>query len=248
MNVQNNPAGRLHDILRLAQEQHPNHSARDAWGKVFEVSPADTGSLLKMLADLINLVHETKKSIGRLDDVNHEIHLRPFAKIETLLSQINLEAPWSHSRSQIDEPMLYGLQFSADRLSRISDYTQISSEELAELRTQIEEISTHVSASNTIPLHLKLLLLRNLEAIRYALIAYRIRGIDGLQVEIERSVGSLFIHQAEIETFVAQPEQPKHFQEFYALVDRLNKVVTLARSTKELAVPALQFFKQLLLP
>ena len=109
MKVKNNPAGRLHDLLRLAKQQGSKLPVRTVWAKVFDIEPADTGILLQMLADLITLVSETKISIERLDDVDHEIYLKPFAKIEKFFSQVNLDAAWEPWLKQLDEPTLYGL-------------------------------------------------------------------------------------------------------------------------------------------
>jgi len=244
MEVKNNPAGRLHDLLSAARNQNGKESARKAWAAVFGIEPDDTGALLKMLADLIDLVHETKTSIQRLDDVNHQLHLKPFKKIEALLSQLNLEAGWEHSKAQLDEPTLYGLQFSSDKLSRISGFTQIANDEISLLRKQLDDLVSSVVDSN-LPQDVKFLLLRNLEAIRHALLAYRVRGIEGLQEEVERSLGSVMLHRDEIAASKNKPEERKVWETFFKLVEQLNKVVTLARNSKELAAPAIQAITQL---
>src|SRR5689334_11826717 len=103
MQVKNNPAGRLFDILNLARQQGPRESARKVWATVFDVSPDDTGSILKMLADLIDLAHETKAAIRKLDDIDHKLHLRPFKNIEKLLSHLNMESAWEPLKNQIDD-------------------------------------------------------------------------------------------------------------------------------------------------
>ena len=241
MDVKNNPAGRLHDILAAARQQSPKEPARKAWAAVFQIQPEDTGTLLKMLADLIDLVHETKASIQRIEDVDQKLHLRPFKKIEALLSQLNLDAGWEHWKNQIDETTLYGLQFSADKLSRVSGFTQVANDDLADIRSKIDALVAEV-ADSSLSQDLKLLLLRNLEAVRHALLAYRVRGIEGIQEEIERSVGSVLLHQEEIRT--ALPEDRQVWQTFFAIVERLNKLVTLARNSKELAAPAMQALTQ----
>jgi hypothetical protein len=244
VDVKNNPAGRLHDLLRAAQQQPGKEPARKVWSAVFSVDATDTGALLKMLADLIDLVDETKKAIGRLQDVDHQLYLKPFKKLETLLSQINLEAGWEHWRQQLDEPTLYGLQFSADRLARESGYTHIDNDELAQLRKDVEDLVARMLDAD-LPDSLKALFLRNLEAIRHALLAYRIRGIDGLQQEIERSVGSIILHKEQISSASTNSPQGGVWKSFFELIARLHQLVALARNSKELAVPALAAITQL---
>lgn len=242
MEVKNNPAGRLYDILDSARRQNPKESARKAWAAVFQVEPGDTGAILQMLADLISLMGEARTSIQRLEDVDQGLHLRPFAKIQSLLSTINLDATWEHWRNQIDETTLYGLQFSSDKLSRVSGSTQISSDELAEIRATVDELVATV-ADSRLPTELKALLLRNLEAIRLSLTAYVVRGIDGIRAEVERSLGSILLHQEAISQ--TAPEDRKVCDRFFKLVGRLGQLVSLAYTTKELAAPAIKALEQL---
>ena len=243
MEVKNNPAGRLYDILESARRQNPKEPTRKAWAAVFHVEPSDTGSLLQMLADLIGLVGETKSSIQRLDGVDHDLHLKPFTKIEKLLSSINLDASWEGWRNQIDDTTLLGLQFSADQLSRISGFTQIPSEELDEIRTSVDELFNAVVDSN-LPSELKSLLVRNLESIRLALAAYLVRGIDGIREEVERSFGSILLYQQEIRQ--AKPEEREVCTKFFKLVGRLSQLVSLAYASKELAAPAIRALEQMI--
>lgn len=243
MEVKNNPAGRLYDILEAARRQNPKEPTRKAWAAVFHVESDDTGSLLQMLADLIGLVSETKSSIQRLDGVDHELHLKPFKKIEKLLSSINLEASWENWRNQIDETMLLGLQFSADQLSRISGFTEIPSEELDAIRAAVDELFNTVVDSD-LPADLKSLLIRNLESIRLALVAYLVRGIDGIRDEIERSFGSILLYRQEIRQ--AKPEEREVCSKFFKLVARLSQLVSLAYTSKELAAPAIKALEQMI--
>lgn len=242
MEVKNNPAGRLYDILELARRQSGKESARKAWAAVFEVDSSDTGTLLQMLADLIDLVHKTKVAIQQFDDANQDLHLRPFRVIENLLSNINFDAPWENWRAKIDDTTLYGLQFSADKLSRISGFTQISSDDIAEVRKTVDELFNSV-ADSKLPQDLKALLLRNLESIRLALAAYRVRGIDGLRDEIERSFGAVLLHQEEIKE--ASSTDRNLWEGFFKLVGRLHKLVSLAYVGKELAAPAIKALTQI---
>jgi|CXWL01.1.fsa_nt_gi hypothetical protein len=207
MEVKNNLAGRLYDILNAAQQQSPHETARKAWVAVFEeIEPDDTGALLKMLADLIDLVHETKNSIQRLQDVDQTLYLRPFVRIESLLSRIDLDAKWEYWRNQIDDATLQGLQFSADKLSRTSSFTQIPHGDLADLRKDLDELINSVIDSS-LSQDVKILLLRNLEELRHVLIAYRISGIEGLQAEIERSLGSVLLHKDQIKASKTESEE-----------------------------------------
>jgi hypothetical protein len=243
--VKNNPAGRLHDLLELARQQNPRISSRTAWAAVFGVEAADTGALLKMLADLIDLSHETKSAIQRLQDVDHDIYLRPFKKIEAALSHVSFEAPWEHSKNHLDDQTLYGLKFASDRLARVSGYTQITADELDSLRQSLEQVLSDVLNSQ-LPQSLKLLFVRNIEALRHALLAYKIRGIEGLEEELARAVGSLVLHKDEIPPPGTKSPDRKAWESFFVLVDRFNKVVELAKNAGSVAVPAIPVVLEML--
>ncbi len=237
MDVKNNPAGRLHDLLTSAQSQSPRETSRKAWASVFGVEENNTGALLNMLADLIDLVDESKRQIGRLSDVDHAIYLKPFGRIERLLSNVNLDAPWEQWKTQLDETTLYGLQFGADQLSRTSGFTHIKNADLAQLQKDVEALISQVMESG-LPNNLVALVLRNLEAIQHALLAYRVRGIEGLEQEIERSVGSMILHKSEVSRASADVAHQKVWGSFFELMARLHKLVSFAKDSKELAAPA----------
>ena len=245
MEVKNNPAGRLYDLLLTAQKQSVKEPARNAWAKVFDVEPADTGSLLKMLADLVGLVSQTRSSIERLEDVDHALYLKPFKKLEAFFSQVNLDGQWAHWQNQLDEPTLYGLQFAADRLSRNAGSTSISEKDLESLRAELEQLVTSVLGSD-LPQGLKALFLRSLESVRHALLVYRIRGIDGLEQELERAVGSLLLNREHIPPKGDKSPPRKFWEQFFLVVDRINRAVTLCRGTSELAGPTIQAIGQII--
>lgn len=243
MEVKNNPAGRLFDILDSARRQNGKESARKAWASVFEIDPSDTSALLQMLAELINLAGETKASIQKLDDVDHELHLKPFTKIEALLSRISLDSNWDNWKNQLDEVTLYGLQFSADKLSRRSGFSKLPEDEINSIRAAADDLFNVVSDSD-LPVELKALLLRNLESIRRAFATFKLQGIDGIHNEIERSFGSILLHRDAIKA--SKVEDQEIWEAFFNLVDRLNKLVALARNSTVLAAPAIQALARVL--
>lgn len=243
MEVKNNPAGRLHDLLQVAQRQPGKDKARNAWAKVFDIDSSDTALLLEMLADLIGLVSNTKASIERLENVEHALYLKPFKKLEKFFSQVNLDATWEHWQKQLDEPTLYGLQFAADQLSRSAGSTSISAEDIASLQEELENFVASVLESD-IPQGLKALFLRNLESVRHALLVYRIRGVDGLEHELERAIGSLMLNRQQIPPDGDNSEQRKFWEWFFVVVERINKAVTLSRGLKELAEPTVKAISQ----
>jgi hypothetical protein len=252
MDVKNNPAGRLQDLLAKARKQTPDPAAKHAWAAVFAVPPEDTGALLQMLADTIALVGEAKAAIQRLTDVDHALYLQPFKKVEALFSNLNLEAGWGQSKQHLDETTLYGLRIAADKLSRVSGYTHIDTAALAALRQDLEALLTEALGLTDLPKDLKELFVRNLEALRRALLAYQVRGIEGLQQELERTVGSLMLHRDQVKAAAAAGgTAAKFLKGFSACVKTVNELLAAAKTARDLvtdgraAAPALPEFLEI---
>jgi hypothetical protein len=233
MDVKVNPAGRLYDLLDAARQCPSESKAKTVWANVFGVPENDTAALLKMLADLIELVHKTAASIVRLSDIDHKLYLKPFTNIESLLSNINLDADWASLRERLDDSTLYGLQFGADRLARANGFTEINNEQLEALRAELDGLATQVLESH-LPQDVKMLFLRNLEALRQAWFTYRVRGVDCLESEVERSIGSILLHREQVRLAAPQSAERKMWEAFLKLVDRLSKFVTIAKNAKNL--------------
>jgi hypothetical protein len=233
LEVKTEPAGRLYDILQEGRTKPGDYPSRRVWASIFGVPEIDTGTILRMLAELIQLTYETKVEIEKLEDVDHQLYLRPFQRIESLFSQINLDAPWKHWKDQIDEPTIYGLQFCSDKLSRATNYTKIDNDEIEKIKNSLSELTDQVLETQ-LDSFLKQLLVRNLESLRQSLIAYRIKGIDGIQQEIELNLGSMVLHRDEIRQKYEHSKSGNLWKKYLSFLDGLNKTIAAAKNLKQI--------------
>lgn len=233
MEVKTEPAGRLFDIFKEARTKPATDSSRKVWSSIFGVPENETGTILKMLADLIQLTHETKAKIEQLDDIDHQLYLKPFTKIEQILSKINLDAGWQQWKDQIDETTIYGLQICSDKLNRITNYTKIKNDELDKIRKSLAELTDMVLEAD---LHtsLKQLLIRNLERLRQSLISYRIKGIEGIEQEVALNFGSVLLYREEIREKTETDENKTLWQRYFSFLSRLNIILATAKNIKQL--------------
>jgi hypothetical protein len=234
MEVKTEPAGRLFDILQEARSKPDQYKVRKVWAEVFGVKEDDTGTILRMIADLIQLTYKTKSQIEALNNVDHSLYLKPFNKIERMFSSINLEANWQGWKNQIDEPTIYGLQFCSDTLNRITKITALKNNEIEQIKKSLTELSDMVSHSSLEP-SLQLLLLRNIESLRQALIAYKIKGIDGIETEMELSLGSLFLNKDKVKDSVDKDNTDDVFKKYFKFLDGLHKTVSTAKKIDQLS-------------
>lgn len=233
MEVKTESAGRLLDILKEARGKPANNKVRRVWAEIFGLEENDTSTILRMIADLIQLTYKTKSQIQSLEDIDHSLYLKPFIKIEKMLSQINLEAQWQSWQQQIDEPTIYGLQFCSDKLNREERITAIKHTEIDKIKKSLTNLSDSISNSE-LESSLKLLLLRNLESLRQSLIAYKIKGIDGIATEIELNLGSLVLNKEKIVNAAKDDESKGFFKKYLNFLGGVNKTISTAKNLDEL--------------
>ena len=244
--VRNNPAGRLYDLIYAARQQPPSNTIRAVWAEVFGINPMDTILLLRSLADLIDLAAETKNALSRLPDVDVDLYLQPFASIEQLLSMMNIDRQWTEGINLIDKATLQGLQFGADKLSRVSGFTEIEQSDLDQLRESVEQLLNEILAAK-LPEALTQLFVRNLETLRQALLGYRLRGVQGLEQEMERALGSMVMHYDQVKACKEGSAEQKTWKSYAELLTRFNALVTAAKNIKELGVPAITYLLEKLM-
>jgi hypothetical protein len=237
--IKNNPAGRLLDILSEARLKKETTRVRTVWSEVFEIDDNDTGELLRMIAGVIDLIHDTKSSIDRVSNIDHDLYKRPFLKIERSLSRMNFDSQWKACKDDLDDSTLLGLRFCADQLERASAFTAASEIDLKEIIEDLAGLSEKVYGSD-ITDELKLLLIKNLEDVRRAILAYRITGLDGIDYQVERSLGSIILHKGEILKSRSDQEAKGVWDSYFRVLDKLHKIVSVARDTKELVGPAIR--------
>ncbi|MBC3766602.1 hypothetical protein [Neptunicella marina] len=134
MKVKSDPAGRLCDLLQEARTHSENVKVRNVWAAVFKIAESDTGAILRMLSDMIQVLYKTQSRIKDLKNINHDLFLKPFANIEKLFSQINLDGSWQTGKRLLDEPTIYGLQFCSDRLSREEKVSMVNHDEIERIQ------------------------------------------------------------------------------------------------------------------
>lgn len=234
MNVKTEPAGRLVDILQAAKTKHDQSKVKTVLAEVFNLDETDTESLLRIVADLIQLVYKTKKQIEEMENVNHDLYLKPFTRLELMLSTINLEAHWKSWKNYLDEHTIYGLQFASDQLSRISMVSSIANEEIDHIKNSLQSITDEILDSS-IDEDLKLLLIRNLESLRQALLAYKIKGIEGIETELALNIGSIILNKDKLQESAAHNESKSIFKKFSTFLEGVNKTVSTAKKVNEIA-------------
>lgn len=235
MTAQNNPTGRLYEIL---MDAHGKPSAnrnkkkiREIWAEVFDLDPSDTHSLLVRISALIDLTQRAKDSVQKLQGVNQEIYLEPFENIENALSLINFNAAWENFDRHLTEGTLVALNFCADTSANQSPLEKvIAKKKLEELLAEVNALLESVLDSDLSP-DLKRVIIFNLEGVRKAILDYRIYGIEGLRQVFEQNLGSMYVNK---EQFTEVKEEPE-VQKYFTIISRVGSLISIATGVKDLA-------------
>ena len=197
MSKLDNPAGRLYEILNEARSMPGTHRVGGAWADAFGVEPTDIRQIYALLLELMDLVDRAKKSVQQLD-VDHDLYLRWVPNVEHVLIYSQLGAKWAQLQPQLDDTTMNQLEFCSELLSRRTSEKVISDEDLSKLQMEVETLLDKVLSAN-LPEELKDVLIEKLEQIRQAILAYRVRGNEGLRRALGSSLGAMFLYREHIE-------------------------------------------------
>jgi chromosome segregation ATPase len=181
MATSNNPAGRLHGILREAKRQEDRLSVRAAWAAVFGFEENEIAKIYAHLAELSELLIRAESEF-RLLDVRHDVYLKHFPALKLAILAANLDEQWKQKKAQLTEHALDALEICSERLEMMRPESVVDTEKLEELRSEIASLFATIETSE-IPSELRSVLLGMLNSMQEALSQYRMRGVEGLRQE-----------------------------------------------------------------
>ena len=238
MITQENPASRLYHILLEAKKQPPSHSIGQVWSNVFKLEPGNTVEVFKIIISLCNLVDEIKELIVQDSEIDDELYLEHFPKIELVLKASGLTGSWSTVRDNLDDATLYSLKHCSNHLSKKFLEYRIEADSLEEL-IQLTNQFIEIVNAKIVNIKLKRVILDRLESIRNAIVNYRISGLDGLQKALEVNLGFIYSNKESLRESCSQDL----LEQYSKIVEFLQKVISVAAKTKSVVGTALNLLK-----
>ncbi|WP_085721530.1 hypothetical protein [Pseudomonas sp. B22(2017)] len=236
MDIKNNPVGRLHDILREAYSFKNTEVTQHVWQAVLDAPADDLGGLLKLLSDLIVLNGQAKQAVIDGIQGDQTLYLAPFKKTDQMFARIDLSGGWNNSKQFLDETTLNALAFGNHALEAKHGKCKLSSEQTIDFIEKLDQLLRDCLDSD-LPDSLKKLFHKNLESLRQALISYKISGVQGLEDEVDRLIGAMSRHSAEI--LDQADESSKGFMKsVFEVIGSINESIQLAETAMKLSGPA----------
>ncbi|MDC3884150.1 hypothetical protein KGZ16_06065 [Pseudomonas aeruginosa] len=236
-----NPLKELHEMMRAAVAMSPATTTLDVWAAVLECSSSNSIEMTQGLNRIIALIERSRRAISFIPG-DRERFVAPIQKLETMFQSQKLSNQWNDYRSYLDASTLTALDFGGYALSQFSPGS--SPEKSAAISEYIEKLDDLLAEALDADLSdpIKKLFIKHLEALRTALLRYRMEGPEALEAALDGAVGALHRNGASIR------DEPEEGQElFHRFWDMLPKVNELA-SGVENATALLGFVSPLLLP
>lgn len=189
-----NPAGRLHQLLRELSEQNPDAPLIGAWSHVLGVPPDDVILHIGGVADLVRQIQEA------VDGVGAEYLRAPVSRYrKTWASPI---FPRDHMPKQPLKPVLPSSE-SLEALELVSAQLHMvlpegvvpDGEELDRLREQLQELAASVRQADDLPDDVKQAIIARLLDVEKAIQHVHVGGPDAVRLATDAVMGTV-LHSA----------------------------------------------------
>jgi hypothetical protein len=193
---------------------------------------------IKLAEKQLSLIFEFKKLIRKAKmeiislDVNHELYLKYYHKIEALdRSVADLHKMyWKNYKQSVDALAMHGLEHCVELVKRKPLETAIDEDDLLKIKQEVENLTNEV-LEKKIDTALKKLIISLLENIKLAIIEYKINGIESFEKVLEQSIGKLIYNRA---LWDIEPAK-KDIEEVSKILKKISGFIEVAKSMKELA-------------
>jgi len=235
---ESNPAGRLHKILTQAKSRPDQEKVRKVWATVLDVEENDV-IVTKAVVELYTLSNEIQSLIKMNNNLNHDLYLKSFNRINNAFFPLNLGADWKPVKGHLTEESLTRLQFCAEELSMFYTEDTLSEEDLKEIIEKTEELFSAVYASS-LPDALRLSLLEEVERLRNSISMYRIKGAKGLKEALQGTIGAVVANQQDLKD--SSKDNPDVLKRLGELIDKLDSFTARALKLKKMLTKPIRFF------
>lgn len=184
----NNPAGRLYNIIRKAQavaakEKQP--TVMVVWRKTFDSKSVP--ETLVSISELMKLQGEIYSDSAKAGHVS--AMLWPLGELHSALTAQNFDLPWANVAAYFMRERMNALRVIADSLVKDLPNPEIPEDELERIRESISRIFREVTSSD-LEDDLKRFLLEQLSLIDEAVKRYMIDGIEPIRRAAAQVIGS----------------------------------------------------------
>lgn len=232
MKVERHPVARLFAIAAGTKHSPHIELTRQVWARHFGVSPEDDDAILFTFGEAINLTVESRRAIEDAEGLSEEerdLYLAPVQAFAKGLRYIQWDHKWEGFGVHFAERDLAILQAAAARFRVGAPEDDLDDDEIEALLTAVNDLSRDIRQSN-LPSDTIGPIAALLEGVRQAILAVQLRGVEGLKIAIDVSLGTTA-------RWSNSPDSPWRvipqdlFSRFWILIARVADLSALAGPT-----------------
>jgi hypothetical protein len=141
---------------------------------------------------------EAREATQTFSPGSPDFFFKPFAQIEQLLTKMALHTQWANMSSLLNQETMTALEFIEHFIDdKYSKSPPGSEQKIVDLLVQIDSLIESCVVSG-LDAELKKIFVKQLQALRSALLSFRISGPPGLEEAMEQVTGAMLRNQAVI--------------------------------------------------
>jgi hypothetical protein len=232
--MKRNPVGRLKAVmLELMVYPRQAHGIAKAWAGIFGCAPDNKRELMEGLIRIGRLNDEALYAVCINVKDCPDFFLSPFASIAQLTSHMGMETAMASVPGFPDSQLINSLNFVEHALD--SSFQDGGGDKTPEIRALIESLDKLLVDCQSTPMNddLKAVFVRQIHALRTALMTAEICGPDGIEDALNQALGSLYRNH-KIVTEEQAAGDPR-IARFWEILGKTNDLV----ASCQIIVPAL---------
>ena len=239
MTEQTNPGKRLHEIfdqvVRLGARGTiiPNDMS-NIWPQALNI---DHSQFHQSLTAVLGTADELARFLQNHNVRNKETHLERVEIVRVAVFKLG-SMKWPEFRQQFTNDFLRLLQWIDSDISDFWHESPLSDDDLASLQSEVERL-IHDVVESELSEDIKRVILDGLEAVRGAILGYRIRGAEGIRQALDQNIASLIRYRQEFDE-VKRSDDNGIWARWLSFIGKLDSFVSIALKMKQLVQPTIK--------
>lgn len=223
-----NPLGRILALVDRFRMVPSTTTATEGWANIFQCESASITSISYELQKFVELTAAARQAIQTHIRGNHTLYLAPLDRIEKMLSTVSFNHQWNAYNNYIDAETLTALRFGDDLLKQTYPAASPGAfQQISDYIARLDDLLRECLDSELSP-EIKKLFIKHLEAIRAALLEYRVGGPDEVEATLDRALGSVMRHADQIKEEPSSTAQL--VKKFVETISTFNELVSFTQN------------------
>jgi len=228
----NNPASRLHDILKRCRtmQKERGKPMMVVWRQILGVAPdLEETMVMTLVGKIFLLPSQVTTEISQFADLDQRLYLGWKQDLAEALKKINFNSNFADFYDKLSDSLLLTIEFCAHELSKRRPEKVLDQASLDEIKEQVHSFYDSILAAD-IPADIRRFLLDHTYELIDAIDSYIITGAIPLQRALDSTIGS-FLTDQETAKQIKNEEISKRFWE---IMNKVAIVLNISKSALEL--------------